>query len=72
MVGIAPDLSIRSYRQRPSDHILAGGGFGVLKDEYAHSSTQASDPASAGDRGLETVGAVDLGQQLADGNSVHD
>jgi hypothetical protein len=39
MAGIAPDLSIRSYRQRPSDHTLAGGGFNALKDEYAHSST---------------------------------
>jgi hypothetical protein len=38
MAGVAPHLSIRSYRQHPSDHILAGGGFGVLKDEYAHSS----------------------------------
>ena len=38
MAGIAPDLSIRSYRQRPSDHTLAGSGFGVLRDGYAHSS----------------------------------
>jgi hypothetical protein len=69
MACVAPNLRVGRNGKRPFDRSAAGGGFHVLEEKMRTADERLRTWALAGNRELETVPAVDLADQLADGHA---